>query len=347
MSGTRPTRSKMAPTPKKEDLISKIASSSMSKETKEILKLFLALFSSLQTDKDPKVAELDEKFLELENRHVLLTNRVEELMSAKEESSKRISDLESKLSSVERSNDELNSKILTMEQSNDNLVSQVTDIEQTNLNLAAKVSTAEQNRNDELRKLQINLDSTNQYERRDTLVISGPDLPMHSEDENPKTLIQSLLRSGIRYNLDPSSISIAHRIGRKPARGEDRRNLIFKLCRRDLVPEIISACKTNKPSFFINPSLTPLRSKILYVLRQLKKKYPEKVKGCLSTLNGDVTVYVADANGTNRESSSPSPSLSTSSRPKDQRFIVNTKGDLLKFVNERLRTTLDGIQIDW
>ena len=101
MSGTRPARCKMATTPKKENIISKITSSSLSKETKDIFKLFIAFFSSLQLDKDPKVAELDEKFLEFENKNALLANRVEELMSTKEESSKRISNLESKLSSTD------------------------------------------------------------------------------------------------------------------------------------------------------------------------------------------------------------------------------------------------------
>ena len=91
----------MAPTPKKEDVISKVTNSSLSKETKDIFKLFIAFFSSLQLDKDPKVAELDKKFLELENKNALLANRVEELMSTKEESSKRISDLELKLSSAD------------------------------------------------------------------------------------------------------------------------------------------------------------------------------------------------------------------------------------------------------
>ena len=122
----------------------------MSKETKDIFKLFIAFFSSLQTDKDPKVVDLDEKFLELENNNALLANRVEELMSAKKDSFKRISDLESTLSSAEHSNAELNSELLSMEQSNDNLVSQVSAMEQTNLNLAAKVFTAGQDNNDEL-----------------------------------------------------------------------------------------------------------------------------------------------------------------------------------------------------
>ena len=48
--------------------------------------MFIAFFSSLQTDEDPKLAELDEKFKELNNRNAMVANRVEDLMSAKEDS---------------------------------------------------------------------------------------------------------------------------------------------------------------------------------------------------------------------------------------------------------------------
>ena len=72
---------------------------------------------------------------------------------------------------------------MSLEQRNGNLVSQVSATEQTYLKFEAKVSTVERKNNRGLRKLQMNLDSTNQYERRDTLVLSGPDLPIHSEDK--------------------------------------------------------------------------------------------------------------------------------------------------------------------
>ena len=196
-----------------KDLLYETTSRSMITETEEIFKLFITFISSIETDKAPNLSEQDKKFQELDNRKALFANRVESPMSAKEDSAKRISDLEAKFSTAERSNGELSLKLRSLEHSSGTLVSQVSAIEQTNLNLEAKVSTVERGNNDQLRKLQNILDSTNQYKRRDTLVISGPDLHTHSEDENPKTKIQSLLRSRIMYNLDPSNIS-AHCIGR-------------------------------------------------------------------------------------------------------------------------------------
>ena len=56
-----------------------------------------------------------------------------------------------------------------------------------------------------------------------------------SANENSKLIIQDQLRRYVRLNTNENEISTAHRIGRKPARGEDKRNLIFKLCRRDLM----------------------------------------------------------------------------------------------------------------
>ena len=82
-------------------------------------------------------------------------------------------------------------------------MSQISATEQTKINLAARVSTLERGNN----KLQFNLHSTNRYERRDTLVLSGSDRPIHSEDENPKALIQSLLRSGIKGTVQEKNKS--------------------------------------------------------------------------------------------------------------------------------------------
>ena len=113
MSGMGTKRSEMAPVPKKEDFFSKYPVQVCPKKPEKFS--FIAFFSSLQTDKDPKLAELDEKFKELNNRNAMVANRVEDLMSAKEDSAKRISELGLKLSVVERSNEELNSKPSTME----------------------------------------------------------------------------------------------------------------------------------------------------------------------------------------------------------------------------------------
>ena len=95
------------------------------------------------------------------------------------------------------------------------------------------------------------IDSNELYKRRDALVLSGPLVPEVSDREDCKQTIQRLLRDYTRLNLNISDISTAHRIG-KTSPGVGKRNIIFKLCRRDLVQEIFAACKTQKPGFFIN-----------------------------------------------------------------------------------------------
>ena len=187
-------------------------------------------------------------------------------------------------------------------------------------------------------------------------------------------------------NVNPADISIAHRIGRKP-NGRDRRHIIFKLCRRDLVGDIFEACKATKPPFYINTSLTPLRNKILYGLRLLKRKFPTVVKGCRSTPTGEVTVFIrgsvgqahrrrssssASTSGTLSERSdgaqSEPPTVATIrttnetddgaeaassvstdmvSRRGDRRIIINTKEQLKKFMTEHLSVPLESLAIDW
>ena len=86
------------------------------------------------------------------------------------------------------------------------------------------------------------LDANEQYERRDATILSGPAVPVTTDREDCKQIILNLLRDNIRINVNPKDISTAHRIGRKPT-GINRRNIIFKLCRLDLVHDIIAACK--------------------------------------------------------------------------------------------------------
>ena len=114
--------------------------------------------------------------------------------------------------------------------------------------------------------LEEKLDSESSYERRDALIISG-EVPAVEEGEDCKKIVCEILKQHIRVNLQPTDISISHRIGMKPKKQEpDKRNIIFKLCRRDLKPDILNACREFKPPFLINESLTPTRSKIMYVL---------------------------------------------------------------------------------
>ena len=153
--------------------------------------------------------------------------------------------------------------------------------------------------------------------------------------------------------------------GKKRQNRGDKRNSIFKLCRRDLTAEIFPACKqfmsqTSQP-FFINQSLTPLRSKIFYGLRQLKKKFPSVIKFCRSQ-SGNVLAFVKEAGSISTENpagEAESTSIQSSSdgnetlspqnpvRENLRRVVLNSKSDLEKFASETLGSNLDGIDISW
>ena len=191
-------------------------------------------------------------------------------------------------------------------------------------------------------KLEASMDNTSQYDRRDTLIISGDSIPISSPEENCKKVVIDLFLAKLHLNIDQRDISVTHRVGRKMNNAPDKRNIILKLCRRDLIPEIFNACRQFRPEkFFISESLTPTRNKICYVIRQLKKKFPGKIRGC-RTHNGEPRVILADA---------PAPltrSSAASARQKPRHVTINTKLELEKFVCDYLKTTLNEVvTVNW
>ena len=115
------------------------------------------------------------------------------------------------------------------------------------------------------------LDDNAAYLRRETLVMSSG-VPPAATGENCKAIIIELLKQQVKLNIGPADISVAHRVRTKVRQGSDRRSIIFKLCRRELKYDILSACRQQIPNYYVNESLTPTRNKVLYVLRQTKKK---------------------------------------------------------------------------
>ena len=187
-------------------------------------------------------------------------------------------------------------------------------------------------------KLEASIDQTSQYERRDTIVLSGPSIPNVSQGENCKTIARDLFREHLRMNIEENDISTAHRIGRQQNENPDKRNIILKLCRRDQVRDIFASCKTMRPPFYVNDSLTPTRNKICYVLRQLKKKYPGKIKGC-SSFNGVPRVFLQEQGPTTRHH--------FSSRSGNQSINIATKLELEQFIHDHLDTTLNELSLSW
>ena len=150
------------------------------------------------------------------------------------------------------------------------------------------------------------------------MVLSG-DLPDVREGENCSAIVRDVVKSKLNVIISNSDISVAHRIGKKPAsQAPDKRGIIVKLCRRDLKHDLLTAVRSTKPSkFYINENLTPKRSTLLYALRQAKKKFPSVVSGCNSR-DGKVFVYVKPPN-------SKDPSA------RNSRMAINTLDNLKDF----------------
>ena len=220
------------------DTTAKISKSRLTPETKEVFTLLVTLFSSIQTSHESKLQQIRCNIEETETRNEARITALEtNLTETEARNEARIASLESKLTALEG---------------------------QLNATSATHTKT--------VHSLQNEIDNNDQYERRDTLIISGPEIPTVTSDEKPKEILQALLRRHLKFNISLSDISVAHRLGHKPANSQDKRNIIFKLCRRDLVSEIFQSCKQFKDMegqqpFYVNSSLTPLRNKLFYILR--------------------------------------------------------------------------------
>ena len=101
--------------------------------------------------------------------------------------------------------------------------------------------------------------------------------------------------------LPTEEITAAFRLGSKPnSQGADRRNILLKMKREDTKRDILAACRTTKPNnLFIKDDLIPARAKILFALRQAKRRFPAKVMSCGSR-DGSVFVWLrASGDSTN------------------------------------------------
>ena len=144
---------------------------------------------------------------------------------------------------------------------------------------------------EKINKLEEKIDDAEAYERKDALVFSGEGIPSVEPGENCTTVVCDLLSSQLKLKMNHSDISTSHRIGKKKANQEaDRRDIIVKLCRRDIKNDIMSACRSIRPKFYVNEILTPTHSTILYVLRQAKRR-KNRLVGC-SSMGGRVFAWI-------------------------------------------------------
>ena len=184
-------------------------------------------------------------------------------------------------------------------------------------------------------KLENLVDDADAYERRDTLILSGPAIPIHQQGELAPQVVKSLVASEFRINVNEADISTAHRIGKVPStQAEDRRGIIVKFCRRDVKHSIIMASKQNRERrIFANESITPLRRTIFNTLRQIKRSHPDLVQG-VSTYDGRVFAYTP-------------PDSTSSGTARSKRHLVNTHSGLVEFCQNYVKKPLELFLNSW
>ena len=219
-------------------------------------------------------------------------------------------------------------------------------------NLKQEVS----NLRDRLQTLEEKQDGAGQYSRLDTLIISpkkdntgaflSETVPTFDKAENTKDIVINLFKHHLKLNLKDTDISIAHRL-QPPRRAtgsseptHDRRNIIVRFCRKDLIGTIFKHCKNNPPPFYVNESLTPLRNNISYALRTLKKKY--KVIEKVRSFKGVPQAFINPS-----KSATPATRSAVKSKKKQpnanetlKRIDISTWLSLEDFARTHLNTTL-------
>lgn len=184
-------------------------------------------------------------------------------------------------------------------------------------------------------KLEDAIDDNSQKARKDTFIVSGGELPTSHENEDCKIVVRDLFRKHLKLNIDTTDFSTAHRLGRR-RNGEDKRSILVKAYRCDLVNDIYVACRTVKPPFYVNPSMTPVRGKILFFLRKLKKLYPEQIKGSRS-YNGEPQVVMH----------TPTRPTRNKNISKPRTLPIPTREALDKFVVNELKSEPTDLGISW
>lgn len=156
--------------------------------------------------------------------------------------------------------------------------------------LEMKVNTLEQKVYD----LENQIDNVNQYERRDTIIVSGPSLPREIHDENSAEVVVKAVRDNLKINIQPTDINVAHRLVNK-VRPNTNNPIIVKLHSRQKKEEIIGACITMKPNIFINESLTPKRLALFKTIWNIRRENRQLFQQCY-TKDGKIYIKLRCSN---------------------------------------------------
>ena len=91
--------------------------------------------------------------------------------------------------------------------------------------------------------LKKDIEETEAYKRKDTMILSGASIPEFSPGENCINIVRTLLQDKVKLTLEPTYISTSHRIRKKSDTHQTNRiNIIVKFCRRDVKRNILAVC---------------------------------------------------------------------------------------------------------
>ena len=188
------------------------------------------------------------------------------------------------------------------------------------------------------KKMENLIDDEDAYVRRESLIFSGSMVTNADKNENCSTFIRDKIKDKMRIILKPEDISVTHRLGAKPAnQGPDTRPITVRFTRRDTKREILFTKRDNtdpRNALYVSESLTPKRRTIHYALRQIKRKYPEKMTG-FNTLEGKVFAYTK------------TPRSLPKSRKFDHKHVINTHDALKDFCKEYIQAPLEDFLNQW
>ena len=177
----------------------------------------------------------------------------------------------------------------------------------------------------QLSKFEEKIEDQDAYERRDTLIISGDNVPVVTPNENCSQLVTELMRDNLNLTLNASEISVSHRLGPKPtSQKPDKRKIIIKLCRRDDKINIIRCARRVKPEkLFINESLTIQRQQVIMSLRKAKRQFPNLISG-VTSIEGSVYAWTR-------------PTATSTNTTRDTRHKINGFQQLENFCQNHLQ----------
>ena len=149
---TRANSHAMASKSQIKDLMDKIGRTKIHCEIKEILKLFVTILTTVQHERDTTVSRLTNKTTVLESDKKTLEEKINTLNN---DFSAAISHMEDKIQSLEQ-----------------------------------KYKLTSETHRAEVQSLRTDIDTNEQYERRDTPIISGPALPIASQNEHSRIIVK-------------------------------------------------------------------------------------------------------------------------------------------------------------